>query len=106
MEIPRLSDEQLNDARKAASLARRSRADLKNQLRNGDIDFLEALDRCRADDVLAHIRVSDLLRCVPRMGEKRAADLMTRLSIAESRRVRGLGPHQLAALRKEFGVTL
>ncbi len=106
MEIPRLSDEQLSDARKAASVARRARADLKSQLRNGEIDFLIALDRCLADETLEHIRVIDLLRCVPRMGEKRAADLMTRLSIAESRRIRGLGPNQLAALRKEFGATL
>lgn len=102
MAIPQLTDEQLRQARQAATLARRSRAQLKADLRDGKIDFLSALDKCLADEVLAHIRVVDLLRCVPRMGEKRANDLMAKLEIASSRRVRGLGRNQLAALRKEF----
>ncbi|MCL2316715.1 MAG: 30S ribosomal protein S13 [Actinomycetia bacterium] len=102
MAIPTLSDEQLQAARKAATEARRARADLKTKVRTGEISLGQALDVAEDDEILAHIRVSDLLKALPRVGEKRAAGIMTRLSIASSRRIRGLGKHQLQALKEEF----
>ena len=102
MSIPQLSPEQLQAARAAAAGARRARAELKGQVRDGRLGPGAALDRATADDVLAHVKVVDLLKCVPRVGEKRAADVMTRLDIAANRRVRGLGRHQIAGLKAEF----
>ena len=54
------------------------------------------------DDVLAHVKVVDLLKSLPRVGEKRAAAVMERLDIAPNRRIRGLGRHQIAGLKAEF----
>ena len=102
MAIPTLSDEQLQAARKAATEARRARAELKTRVRTGEITLGRALDIAEKDEILAHIRVSDLLKSLPRVGEKRAAGIMTRLNIASSRRIRGLGKHQLEALKEEF----
>lgn len=102
MSIPTLSPEQLSAAREAATRARRARADLKARLRSGEISLGEALDEAADDDVLAHVKVIDLLKALPRVGDKRAAEIMERLDIAPNRRLRGLGRHQSAGLREEF----
>lgn len=102
MAIPTLSPEQLQAARKAATEARRARADLKEALKSGSLTIGEALEKATADPVLAHVKVVDLLKSMPRVGEKRAAEIMERLEIAPNRRVRGLGRHQVAGLKAEF----
>jgi ribosomal protein S13 len=49
------------------------------------------------------MKVSALLESLPGVGKVRAKQLMERLGIADSRRVRGLGTNQRAALEREFG---
>ncbi|MGV8907853.1 MAG: integration host factor, actinobacterial type [Propionicimonas sp.] len=102
MTIPQLTTEQLEAARAAATEARRRRADLKSKVRSGELSLAQALEAAAADDVLAHVKVVDLLKALPRVGEKRAGVVMTRLDIAPNRRIRGLGRHQVAGLRAEF----
>lgn len=102
MTIPQLTTEQLQAARAAATEARRRRAELKGELRAGKIGLAAALDVAADDDVLAHVKVVDLLKALPRVGEKRAAQVMERLEIAPNRRIRGLGRHQVAGLKAEF----
>lgn len=102
MAIPSLSPEQLQAARAAATEARRARAALKDDLKTGRLALPAALDRALADEVLAHVKVVDLLRALPRVGVKRADEIMERLGIAANRRVRGLGRHQVALLKAEF----
>ena len=46
------------------------------------------------------MRVIDLLQSMPGLGKVRARQTMERLGIAESRRVRGLGTKQVAALKR------
>ena len=48
------------------------------------------------------MRVIELLQSMPGLGKVRARQVMERLSISESRRVRGLGAKQVAALVDEF----
>ena len=102
MSIPPRPPPQPPAARAAATLARRKRADLKAQLRTGAVSLPQALDLAGDDDVLAHVKVLDLLKSLPRVGEKRAAAVMERLDIAGNRRIRGLGRHQIAGLKAEF----
>ncbi len=102
MAIPTLSPEQLQAAREAATQARRARAELKEKVRSGTLSLGQALDIAAKDDVLAHVKVVDLLKALPRVGDKPAAEIMERLEIAANRRVRGLGRHQVAGLRLEF----
>jgi hypothetical protein len=100
--IPQLTTEQLQAARAVATLARRQRAELKAKVRTGALSLSSALDTAAADDVLAHVKVVDLLKSLPRVGEKRAAAVMEKLDIASNRRIRGLGRHQVAGLKAEF----
>ena len=103
MAIPSLTPEQLEAARAAATKARRARAELKEQVRTGKLTLGQAIDTALTDDVLAHMKVADLLKSLPRVGEKRASDVMERLEIAANRRIRGLGRHQIAGLKDHFG---
>lgn len=102
MSIPQLTTEQLQAARAAATQARRARMELKAKVRTGALSLSEAIDVASEDDVLAHIKVVDLLKSLPRVGEKRAQAVMERLNIAANRRIRGLGRHQVAGLKAEF----
>lgn len=102
MSIPQLTTEQLQAARAAATQARRARADLKAKVRTGALSLSDAIDTAAGDEILAHVKVVDLLKSLPRVGEKRATAVMERLDIAPNRRVRGLGRHQVAGLKAEF----
>nr|WP_156609789.1 integration host factor, actinobacterial type [Auraticoccus cholistanensis] len=98
-----MSEEQLQQARAAAVAARGRRAEAKSRLRTGDWTLSTLVEQAETDDVLAHIKVVDVLRCLPRVGTKRAAAIMERLDIAPNRRLRGLGHHQTQSLVREFG---
>jgi len=100
--IPPLSDEQRQQARHAATEARRRRAEIKQGLRSGASTLAEVLERAEQDDVIAHTKVVDVLKSLPRVGAVRATRVMQRLDIAANRRLRGLGKHQTAALIAEF----
>ncbi|MGA4507416.1 integration host factor, actinobacterial type [Propionibacteriaceae bacterium G1746] len=102
MAIPSLTPEQLEAARSAATAARRARAELKQKVRDGSVSLSEAIDIALGEDVLAHMKVADLLKSLPRVGEKRAKDVMAKLEISENRRIRGLGRHQIAGLKEQF----
>jgi len=97
-----LSDEQRSQARSAATQARRRRAEIKSALRAGTCSLADVLAMAERDDVLAHAKVIDVLKALPRVGAVRAARVMERLDIAANRRLRGLGKHQTAALIAEF----
>lgn len=103
MTIPPLSDEQRSQARLAATEARRRRAEIKQALRTGERSLAEVLELAEHDDVVAHTKVVDVLRSLPRVGSVRAGKIMARLDIAPNRRLRGLGKHQAAGLVAEFG---
>jgi hypothetical protein len=97
-----LSDEQRQLARTAATQARRRRAEVKQALRTGARSLADVLHEAEHDDVIAHAKVVDVLKALPRVGAVRAAKVMDRLDIAANRRLRGLGKHQTAALIAEF----
>ena len=66
--IPPLSDEQRQQARSAATQARRRRAEVKQALRSGERTLAEVLSLAEQDDVIAHTKVIDVLRALPRVG--------------------------------------
>lgn len=102
MAIPQLSSAQLEAAREAATEARRARAELKEQVKSGQLSFADALTKAVGDDTLSRIKVVDLLRSVPRVGVTRANEIMENLNIAPNRRIRGLGRHQVLRLTELF----
>ena len=103
MPVPPLTPEQRQDALAKAAAARRERADVRNRLKHSGASLFDVIELGRTDDVIGKMRVSALLESMPGVGKVRARTIMERVGIAESRRVRGLGPHQIAALRMEFG---
>jgi len=103
MPIPTLSAGELAAARAKAIVVRRARTALKDQVRKGTLSPTQALSQAIADPQLKLIKVQDFLKSVPRIGEKKAEALMEKYSIATSRRLGGLGIHQLEGLKKELG---
>jgi hypothetical protein len=100
--LPQLTPEQRQAALDKAAASRRERAEVKNRLKHSGASILDVLHDGQVNDVIGKMRVIDLLQSMPGLGKVRARQLMQRLNIAESRRVRGLGAKQVAALEREF----
>jgi hypothetical protein len=99
---PSLTPEQRQAALEKAAEARRVRAEVKEKLKMGSLSLSELFDQGERDDILAKLKVVSVLESMPGVGKVRAQRIMERLSISASRRVRGLGAHQRAALEREF----
>lgn len=103
MALPELTPDQRAAALTKAAAARTRRAEMKAKLKSGDVALSELLDAAHGDDALAKMRVVALLEALPGVGHVTARALMETIGISEARRVRGLGPHQRAALIERFG---
>ena len=103
MALPQLTPEQRQAALDKAAASRRERAEVKNRLKHSGTSILEVLQDGQHNEVIGKMRVIELLQSMPGLGKVRARQMMDRLGIAESRRVRGLGSKQVAALAREFG---
>jgi hypothetical protein len=103
--LPPLTPEQRQAALDKAAASRRERAEVKNRLKNSGASITEVLRQGQDNEVIGKMRVVDLLQSLPGLGKVRSRQVMERLGIAESRRVRGLGAKQVAALEREFSVT-
>lgn len=75
---------------------------MKNRIRHSGANLGDIVREGQTDDVIGKIKVATLLECVPGVGKVRAQEIMSRLGIAQSRRVRGLGAKQIEALAREF----
>ena len=102
MALPPLTPEQRQAALDKAAASRRERAEVKNRLKHSGASITEVLRDGEHNEVIGKMRVLDLLQSMPGRGKVRARQVMERLGIAESRRVRGLGSKQVAALEREF----
>jgi len=106
--LPPLTPEQRAAALAKAAEVRRERAEVKNRLKrshSGQTGGLlsDILKEGQDNDAIGKMKVSALLESLPGVGKVRARQLMERIGISESRRVRGLGTNQIAALELEFG---
>jgi hypothetical protein len=102
MAPPPLTNEQRAAALAKAAEVRRTRAELKQLLKTGSVTFAELLDRAAEDEVVAGMKVNTVLSSMPGTGKVKAKRLMVTHGIAESRRLRGLGDRQRAALLDTF----
>lgn len=103
MALPPLTPEQRKAALEKAAEARRERAEVKNRLKHSGASLTEVVKEGRENEVIGKMKVSALLESMPGVGKVRAKQIMERLGISETRRVRGLGANQIAALEREFG---
>ncbi|WP_349827974.1 integration host factor, actinobacterial type [Brevibacterium litoralis] len=99
---PAISSETRAAALEKAFVARRARAEVKAALKEGRQSLGEVLDAAEGDPHLTKMKVKDLLRSLPGVGDRRAETIMEEIGIAESRRLGGLGVHQRSALLERF----
>lgn len=102
MEVPRLTADERTAALERAAEARKVRAEVKADLKNGKRTLEEVIALGKSDDFIGKMRVSALIEALPGVGKVRAAALMEKIGIAPSRRIRGLGIHQTRELLAEF----
>lgn len=103
MVLPILTPEQRQAALEKAAQARQLRAEIKNRLKNSGASLADVIAESRVNEIIAKLKVRDLLQSLPGVGKVRAKEIMERLGIADSRRLRGLGVNQIQALLREFG---
>jgi hypothetical protein len=101
--LPPLTPEQRTAALAKAAEARRERAEVKNRLKHSGASLHDVLKDGETNEIVGKMKVSALLEALPGVGKVRARQIMERIGIAETRRVRGLGANQVAALEREFG---
>ena len=102
MALPPLTPEQRQAALDKAAASRRERAEVKNRLKHSGATLDEVVTEAQHNQVIAKMRVSELLQSMPGIGKVRAQQVMEKLKISQTRRVRGLGAKQVAALIDEF----
>ncbi|WP_250284822.1 MULTISPECIES: integration host factor, actinobacterial type [unclassified Frankia] len=102
MPLPPLTPEQRAAALEKAALARKQRAELKGRLKKAEVSLASVLERADTDEVIGKMKVAAVLESLPGVGRVRATRIMERLAISDSRRLRGLGAKQRAALVQEF----
>lgn len=102
MALPELTPKQRAEALEKAAHARRERAAVKNRLKNAQGSLSEVIEQGRSNEIIGKMKVSALLESMPGVGKVRAQQIMTEIGIAQTRRVRGLGNHQIAALLERF----
>ena len=99
---PKLTDEQRRAALEKAAEARRVRAELKALIKMGSLTISEVLDKSDTNEIISRTKVLAVLESMPKIGKVKARRIMKDIGIAESRRLRGLGDQQRAALVSEF----
>lgn len=99
---PQLTPEQRAAALEKAAEVRRRRAELKHLLKMGSTTLGTLFERAEGDDVVGKMKVLAVLESLPGVGKVKARRTMDEVGIAESRRMRGLGDQQRAALLRAF----
>ena len=102
MALPPLTPEQRAAALEKAAAARQARAEVKNRLKYSQGSLSEVIEQGRVDDTIGKLKVVALLESLPGVGKVKARAIMAEVGISETRRVRGLGSNQIAALMREF----
>lgn len=102
MALPELTPEQRAAALEKAAIARQIRAEVKNRLKRSGATIADVIEEAKTSEAVAKLKVLDLLQSVPGVGRITAIEIMDRLGIAQSRRVRGLGQNQVRDLIAEF----
>ncbi|HIW62681.1 MAG TPA: integration host factor [Candidatus Stackebrandtia excrementipullorum] len=102
MALPQLTPEQRAAALEKAAAARKARAELKSKLKTGELSLADVLASASEDDISGKMKVTAVLKALPGIGDKRTVQIMEKLKIADTRRLRGLGEHQRQALLAEF----
>ena len=100
MALPSLTPEEKRKALEKAQTMRRARAELRLRLKKGEVKLADIVQL--DDPVITRMKVSYLLKSLPRVGKVKADRIMEEVGIDESRRIQGLGKRQKEALLARF----
>ena len=99
---PALTPEERSAALEKAKVSRKRRAQVKNQVKSGELSMAEVLDLAKSDEIVAKMRVLELLESKSGVGKVRGAALLDKLKISRTRRIQGLGRLQAEEILREF----
>jgi guanylate kinase len=102
---PQLTADQRSAALAKAKQSRQERSLVKSKVKSGELSLSEVFNLASKDPVIAKMRVAELLAAISGVGKIRAQAIMERLDISPTRRIQGLGKHQIASLNSEFSPT-
>lgn len=95
-QTPVRSPSQRMDALRRANEVRVRRAQLKKELKNGDIQIVEILNN--PPEYVSTAKVLDILLAVPKFGRVKASNLLTRCRISQAKTLGGLSDRQRSEL--------
>lgn len=99
---PQLTPEERARALAKAKESRQVRAAVKNRVKTGELSISAVIEMSKDDQAIAKMRVLELVESMSGVGKIRAKSILERLDISLTRRIQGLGRHQLQALEAEF----
>lgn len=100
--IPNLTTEQRRENLEKAKAARRRRSAILKGVAEGSYSVVDVLNIALEDETVSRMKVFTLIKAAPGYGFARTQQTMRKLHISESRRLRGLGANQRAALMEVF----
>ncbi len=99
---PKLTPEERRAALEKAKASRQRRAQVKDQVRTGELSIAQVLELAKSDEIVSKMRVLELLESKSGVGKIRAASLLEKLKISSTRRIQGLGRLQIEEILREF----
>ncbi len=101
---PQLTPEERARALAKAKESRQIRAAVKARVKSGELSITDVVTMSKDDEAIAKMRVLELVESMSGVGKIRGKSMLERLGISLTRRIQGLGRHQLESLENEFKV--
>jgi len=101
---PQLTAEERARALAKAKESRQIRAAVKARVKSGELSISDVVTMSRDDEAIGKMRVLELVESMNGVGKIRGKSILERLGISLTRRIQGLGRHQLESLENEFKI--
>ena len=101
---PQLTPEERARALAKAKESRQIRAAVKARVKSGELSISDVVTMSKDDEAIAKMRVLELVESMSGVGKIRGKSMLERLGISLTRRIQGLGRHQLESLENEFKI--
>ena len=101
---PQLTPEERAAALLKAKQSRQMRAEIKARVKSQELSVSDVIDLAKSEESIAKMRVLELVESIPGVGKIRGKAILERLEISLTRRIMGLGRHQMDSLTKEFTI--
>ena len=99
---PQLTPAERANALAKAKASRQERSEVKSRIKSGELSISEVISLADGNEVIAKMRVLEMVESKSGVGKIRGIALLEKLGISSARRIKGLGRYQRAALLKEF----